>query len=100
MIKFIASNITAMLQKSAKNLYKPTRENPKCIVSEKIIYRTKKSKIGLALVLVLRIMVQNFIQTFAIYRPDNNVFVLQNSLYNVYVNSSSTKLKNIYKVGC
>ena len=35
------------------------------------------------------IMVQNFSQTFAIYRPNNNVFVLQNSLYNVYVNSSS-----------
>ena len=49
----IYSNITAMLQKSAKNLYKPRRENPKCIVSEKIIYRTKKSKIGLALVIVL-----------------------------------------------
>ena len=26
------------------------------------------------------IMVQNFSQTFAIYRPDNNVLVLQNSL--------------------
>ena len=45
------------------------------------------------------IMVQNFSQTFAIYRPDNNVFVFQNSMYNVYVTSSSTKLKNNFKVG-
>ena len=45
------------------------------------------------------IMVQNFSQTFAIYRPDNNVLVLQNSLYNVCVNSSSTKLKNNCEIG-
>ena len=45
------------------------------------------------------IMIQNFSQTFAIYRPDNNVLVLQNSLYNVCVNSSSTKLKNNCEVG-
>ena len=40
------------------------------------------------------IMVQNFSQTFVIYIPDNNVSVLQNSMYYVSVNSSSTKLKN------
>ena len=57
--------------------------------STKLLSNFCQSKIGLALVLV----VQNS-QIFAIYRPDNNVLVLQNSLYNVCVNSSSTKLKN------
>ena len=40
------------------------------------------------------IILYNFSQTFAIYRPNNNVFVLQNSLNNLCVNSSSTNLKN------